>query len=203
MSEFCAAAICPRPSASVDSMKKGSVGEVLPGLEVRVLDIENREPLGPNREGELAVRGGTVMKGYLGNPGATAATIDKDGWLLTGDLGMYDENENFYITGRLKELIKYKGWQIAPAELEDALITHEAVADCAVVGVEAEEDGDGEVPRAFIVVKPGYNPTPQDIQDFIKDNMASYKQLKGGVVFIETIPRSLAGKILRKELKKM
>ena len=203
MSELVGAATVPPPDASPDLMRKGSIGYVMPGLEMCVVDIETRDLLGPNQEGELLTRGDTVMKGYLGDPGATSATVDAEGWIHTGDIGKYDEEERFYITNRLKELIKYKGWQIAPAELEDVLLTHPAVADVGVVGVEAAEDGDGEVPRAFIVLKPGSQLTQQDVAQFMEGKLASYKNLRGGIVFIDALPRSLAGKLLRRELKKM
>ena len=206
MSEIVAAGILPPPNMSDYIMRKGSVGLVIPGIEARVVDIERGADLGPNQEGEILFKGDTVMKGYLGNPGATAAMVDEEGWLHTGDLGTYDEEHLFYITGRLKELIKFKGWQIAPAELEDILLTHPLVADVGVIGVDAPEEGDGEVPKAFIVLKPDVpaNPdTEESIKQLVEAELTSYKKLRGGVVFIDVLPRSLAGKLLRRELKNM
>ena len=112
MSEIVGAGIVPHPDNAIKVMKKGSIGEVLVGMEARVVDIETGEDLGPGVEGEILMKGPTVMKGYLGDAGATAATIDDDGWIHTGDIGKYDEENDFYITDRLKELIKYKGWQV-------------------------------------------------------------------------------------------
>jgi len=203
MSELVAAATVPPPDASPELMRKGSIGYIMPGLEMCVRDSETGRLMGPHEEGELLVRGDTVMKGYLGDPGATAATVDADGWIHTGDIGKYDDEERFYITNRLKELIKYKGWQIAPAELEDVLLTHPAVADVGVVGVDAPQDGDGEVPKAFIVRKPDTQLTEQEIAQFLEGKVTNYKNLRGGVVFVDELPRSLAGKLLRRELKKM
>ena len=154
MTEIVGAGICPPPDKADHIMRKGSVGLLMPGVEARVVDVESGSDLGPNQDGEILFKADTLMKGYLGNPGATAATVDEEGWLHTGDVGKYDEEHLFYITDRLKELIKFKGWQIAPAELEDILLKHPLVADVGVIGVAAPEEGDGEVPKAFIVLKP-------------------------------------------------
>jgi len=206
MSEIVAAGICPPPAQADHIMRKGSIGLVMPGIEARVVDVESRADLGPNQEGEILFKGDSVMKGYLGNPGATAASVDETGWLHTGDIGKYDEDHLFYITDRLKELIKYKGWQVAPAELEDTILTHPLVADVGVIGVAAPEDGDGEVPKAFVVLKPDV-PANADtvaaIEQLVEDQLTSYKRLRGGVVFVEALPRSLAGKLLRRELRKL
>eukprot|EP00088_Acartia_fossae_P013404 TRINITY_DN17020_c0_g1_i3.p1 TRINITY_DN17020_c0_g1~~TRINITY_DN17020_c0_g1_i3.p1 ORF type:complete len:304 (+),score=86.39 TRINITY_DN17020_c0_g1_i3:3-914(+) len=206
MSEIVAAAVVPPPWLSEDIMKAGSIGELMPGCQARVVDTVTGEDLPAEMAGEILIKADSVMKGYLGDPGSTAATVDEDGWIHTGDIGKYDEKGWFYITDRLKELIKYKGWQIAPAELEDIILTHGSVADCGVLGVQAEQDGDGEVPRAFIVLKPGHAANDQlklDIDNLIEEKLASYKKLRGGIDFVDQLPRSLAGKLLRKELKKM
>jgi len=202
MSEMVGAAILPHPENAVETMKKGSIGEVLVGMEARVVDIETGEDLGPGQEGELFLRGPTVMNGYLGDAGATAATVDDDGWIHTGDIGKYDEENDFYITDRLKELIKYKGWQVAPAELEATIISLPGVQDVGVIGVPAPEEGDGDVPKAFVVRRPGSEITAADVVNGVAGKVAKYKQLRGGAVFVETLPRSLAGKLLRKELRK-
>jgi len=202
MSEMVGAGIVPHPENAVEAMNKGSIGEVLVGMEARIVDIETGEDLGPGQEGEILLRGPTVMKGYLGNAGATAATVDADGWIHTGDVGKYDENNDFFITDRLKELIKHKGWQVAPAELEAIILSIPGVQDAGVIGVPAEDEGDGDVPKAFVVRKPGSEITAEDLVQAVAEKVAKYKQLKGGVVFVETLPRSLAGKLLRKELRK-
>ena len=138
------------------------------------------------------------MKGYLNNPEATAITIDDDGWLHTGDIGHVDADGHFYIVDRLKELIKYKGFQVPPAELEALLLTHPAVADAAVIGVPDPEAG--ELPKGYVVLKPGADADEDDIKGFVADAVASYKQLRI-VEFIDAIPKSASGKILRRELR--
>ena len=141
------------------------------------------------------------MKGYLNNESATAATIKEGGWLYSGDIAYYDEQSRFYIVDRLKELIKVKGFQVAPAELEDLIRSHEAVLDVAVVGIPDEMKG--EVPLAFIVKKQGVNDKSllEDIHKFVNKHVAEYKQLAGGIRVLDFIPKSASGKILRKDLK--
>jgi 4-coumarate--CoA ligase len=138
------------------------------------------------------------MKGYLGNDAATAATIDADGWLHTGDIGHIDADGHLFVVDRLKELIKYKGFQVPPAELEALLLTHPAVADAAVIGL--PDDEAGEIPAAFVVLKPGQEASAEDIQEFVAGKVASYKQLRK-ITFIETVPKSASGKILRRLLR--
>ncbi|MGD2101156.1 MAG: AMP-binding protein, partial [Acidimicrobiia bacterium] len=159
---------------------------------------ETGEDLDVNEPGELWIRGPQVMRGYFNNPQATAASIDEDGWFKTGDIGMVDEDGSWYITDRLKELIKYKGFQVAPAELEAVLLTHPSVADAAVIGVPDEEAG--EVPKAFIVLEPGKYMTLEDIVAHVSEHLAHYKQPRE-VEFVEEIPKSLSGKILRRLLR--
>ncbi|XP_029207684.2 surfactin synthase subunit 1-like [Acropora millepora] len=182
-----------------ENNKLGSVGMLLPNLRCKVIDLETGEALGPGHDGEICVKGPTVMKGYLNNPEATAQTIDSDGWLCTGDVGHYDEDEHFFIVDRVKELIKYKGYQVPPAELEALLVSHPDIQDAAVVGVPDVEAG--ELPMAFVVRKPNAALTEGDVKTFVDENVAPYKKLRGGVEFIDEIPRSLSGKILRRELK--
>ena len=135
------------------------------------------------------------MTGYLNNPEATARTIDADGWLHTGDIGYADDDGHFYIVDRVKELIKYKGFQIAPAELEAMLLTHPAVADAAVIPF--PDDEAGEVPKAFIVLKS--EASPEAIKEFVAARVAPYKKIRE-IEFIDQIPKSLSGKILRRVL---
>ena len=178
--------------------KPGSIGLALANTECRVVDPVSGEDLKVDQDGEILIRGPQVMKGYLNQPEATAATIDHDGWLYTGDIGHFDSEGHWYIVDRLKELIKYKGFQVAPAELEALLLTHPAVADAAVVPVEDEEAG--EIPKGFVVLKPDTGATPQELMSFVAEHVASFKQIRLLEV-IDEIPKSASGKILRRLLK--
>jgi acyl-CoA synthetase (AMP-forming)/AMP-acid ligase II len=173
-----------------------SVGYTLPNTECKIVDAVTRETLGVGETGELCVRGPQVMSGYLHRPDATAATIDADGFLHTGDLARIDERGECFIVDRLKELIKVRGFQVAPAELEAVLLTHDAVADAAVVG---HIDANGEeVPKAFVVL--GRDIEPDAIRRFVADRVATYKQL-AAIEVVDEIPRSPSGKILRRVLR--
>jgi 4-coumarate--CoA ligase len=163
-----------------------------------IVDPATGESLGLDLDGEVWVRGPQAMTGYLNNPQATAATIDPDGWLHTGDIGLIDADGHLYVVDRLKELIKYKGFQVPPAELEALLLTHPAVADAAVIGVPDEEAG--ELPVGFVVLKPGAQATDHEIMAFVAKQVAHYKQLRR-VSFIDTVPKSASGKILRRLLR--
>ncbi len=177
--------------------RAGSVGITVPNAEIRIVDEEGvDQPV--DGVGELWVRGPMNMLGYLNNPEATAATIDSDGWLHTGDVARIDDHDHVYIVDRVKELIKYKGFQVAPAELEALLITHPAVADVAVVGIDDVEAG--ELPKAFVTLKPGQAVSAQELMDFVKPHVATYKQIRL-VEFIDEIPKSASGKILRRLLR--
>ncbi|HEX2619405.1 MAG TPA: AMP-binding protein [Phototrophicaceae bacterium] len=178
-------------------IKPGSVGPALPNTQVRVVDIETRKDLNANQEGEIWLYGPQVMKGYLNNPGATANMIDSDGWLHTGDIGYCDEDGYLYVVDRLKELIKYKGMQVAPAELEGVLLTHEAIADAAVIGVKDEEAG--ELPKAFVVLKPNREIDPNVLMAWVAERVAPHKKIRR-VEFVAQIPKSASGKILRRML---
>ncbi len=178
--------------------KPGTCGVTVANTECRIVDAEGGEDQGVGAVGELWVRGPQVMKGYLNNAEATALTIDEDGWLHTGDVAFIDEDGHMTIVDRVKELIKFKGFQIAPAELEALLLTHPGIADAAVVGVPDEEAG--ERPRAFVVVKDGHQVTADDITAFTAEHVATYKVVHD-VVFTEAIPKSASGKILRRMLR--
>ncbi|XP_017780475.1 PREDICTED: luciferin 4-monooxygenase-like [Nicrophorus vespilloides] len=183
------------------STRFGSCGQVLSGTCVKIRDTETGKALGPNQLGEICIKGGSIMKGYYRNEEATKATLTSDGWLLTGDVGYYDEDEYFYIVDRLKELIKYKGFQVAPAELEALLLTHPKIADAGVIGYPDERVG--EKPMAFVVKKPGAVVDEKEVKDFVKGKVSTAKHLHGGVVFVNAIPKNPTGKILRRELKKL
>jgi acyl-CoA synthetase (AMP-forming)/AMP-acid ligase II len=178
--------------------RPGTIGILVPDTECRVVDPATGDDCGVGVDGELWIRGPQVMAGYLNNPAATADTIDADGWLHTGDIGHADDDGHFTIVDRLKELIKYKGFQVPPAELEALLVTHPAVADVAVIGV--PDDEAGELPKAFVVLKPGADATAEDLQAFVADQVAHYKQVRQ-VAFVDEIPKSASGKILRRMLR--
>lgn len=149
-------------------------------------------------EGELWISGPQVMKGYLNNPQATAHTINEEGWLQTGDIARIDEDGHLFIVDRLKELIKVKGFQVPPAELEALLIQHPAVADVAVIGI--PDDVSGELPKAFVVLKPGIEASAEALSSYVAEHVATYKQVNH-IEFIEAIPKSASGKILRRMLR--
>ncbi|MFE4175069.1 4-coumarate--CoA ligase family protein [Streptomyces sp. NPDC056909] len=178
----------------------GAVGKLLPSTEMRIVALDDPDKdTAPGTEGEILIRGPQVMKGYLGRPGATAAMIDADGWVHTGDVGRTDGDGWLFVVDRVKELIKYKGFQVAPAELEALLLTHEAVADAAVTGV---HDPDGnEIPKAYIVRRPGAEAlTEDDVMTYVAERVAPYKKVRR-VEFIGSVPRAASGKILRRELR--
>jgi acyl-CoA synthetase (AMP-forming)/AMP-acid ligase II len=178
-------------------VKLGSVGLPVPNTECQIIDIETGTELNANEEGEICVRGPQVMKGYLNRPDATAATIDADGWLHTGDIGYADSDGHFFIVDRKKELIKYKGFQVAPAELEALLLTHPSVADCAIIPAPDEEAG--EEPKAFVVLRQGRAATGEELMAFVAAHVAPHKKVRR-VEFVEQIPKSPSGKILRRVL---
>ncbi|KAK9278395.1 hypothetical protein L1049_027960 [Liquidambar formosana] len=175
----------------------GSVGRLAENMEARIVDPVTGEALPPGQKGELWLRGPTVMKGYVGDDEATAATLDSEGWLKTGDLCYFDSDGFLYIVDRLKELIKYKAYQVPPAELEHLLQSHPDIADVAVIPYPDEEAG--QIPMAYVVRKPGSNITEAQVMDFIAKQVAPYKKIRR-VAFINSIPKSPAGKILRREL---
>jgi len=178
---------------SVNVPVAGSVGNLVPNTECKIVDVATGQELGRNKDGEIWMRGPQVMKGYLNNPEATRNSIDEDGFFHSGDIGHVDEHDEFFIVDRLKELIKYKGFQVAPAELEALLLTHPKVADVAVIGV-ADEEG-GEAPKAFVVSKEPVS--AEEIMEFVAARVAPHKKVRR-VEFVEQIPKSATGKILRR-----
>jgi acyl-CoA synthetase (AMP-forming)/AMP-acid ligase II len=175
----------------------GTAGRVMPSTELRVVDPDSGRDLGPGEPGELLGRGPQVMAGYLNRPEATAAMVDPDGWLRTGDLGLVDGDGNVVIVDRLKELIKVSGHQVAPAELEALLATHPAVADAAVL--RRHDPARGEVPVAVVVPRPGTDPDPDELLAWVAERVAPYKRLRA-VRFADAIPRTPSGKLLRRAL---
>ena len=148
--------------------------------------------------GEVWISGPQVMKGYFGRPEDTDATVDAEGWLHTGDIGRVDAEGNWFIVDRVKELIKYKGYQVAPAELEALLVQHPAVADAAVIGVRDEEGN--EIPKAFVVPMTGVPISAAEVMEHVERQVAPYKRIRR-VEFIEAVPKAASGKILRRELR--
>jgi len=184
-----------------EHVKYNSCGHALHNTQFKIVDIDSRKSLDKGENGEVLVRGPQVMKGYYNNEKATNETI-VDGWLCTGDIGHYDDDGYLVIVDRIKELIKVKGLQVAPAELESLLLTHHAIADAAVIG--QPDDRLGEAPVAFIVLKPNYKPLDNlttEIHAFISDRVAPYKRLVGGIHYRKEIPKAASGKILRRVLK--
>ena len=180
--------------------KPGASGRIVPNTEVRLIDVATGEPVGRGKEGELWIRGPQIMKGYLNQPAATADSIDREGWYHTGDVGHVDEDDFFFIVDRTKELIKYKGMQVAPAELEALLLTHPAILDCAVI--RKDDDEAGEVPKAYVVLKPDETAkavTAETIMKFVAERVAPHKRIRH-LEFIDQIPKSASGKILRRVL---
>jgi len=178
--------------------RAGTSGLAISNVESRIVDPETGQDQPVGERGELWVRGPMVMQGYLNNPQATAETIDDDGWLHTGDVAIVDDDGFFSIVDRIKELIKYNGFQVPPAELEGLIVTHPKVLDVAVIGV--PDDQAGELPKAFVVVDPGQELSLEELQAFIAEHLVSYKQIRV-MEMIDAIPKSASGKILRRELR--
>jgi acyl-CoA synthetase (AMP-forming)/AMP-acid ligase II len=189
--------------ADGDHLSIGSVGVPVANLEAKLMSVETGEEIeqpacGHSAPGELWVRGQIVMLGYLGREDATRETIDEDGFLHTGDIATVGEQGEFYIVDRLKELIKYKGHQVAPAELEALLLTHPEILDAAVVG-SLDDDGQ-EIPKAFVVRLDGSSIDEHAVMSFVASHVAPHKKVRA-VSFIDDVPKSAAGKILRKDLR--
>ena len=178
-------------------IKIASVGPAIPNTEFRIMDLSHAQDVETGQLGEIWIRGPQVMKGYLNNPDATRAMIDDEGWLHTGDIGRADEDGYLYVVDRVKELIKYKGLQVAPAELEGIVQSHAAVADVAVIPSPDEEAG--EVPKAFVVLKPGAALTADELMAYVAQHVNPQKKIRK-VEFIDAIPKVPSGKILRRQL---
>ncbi|KAB1217320.1 4-coumarate--CoA ligase-like 9 [Morella rubra] len=177
--------------------RHGSVGRLAENMEAKIVDNVTGEALPPGQRGELWLRGPTIMKGYVGDDKATAETLDSEGWLKTGDLCYFDSDGFLFIVDRLKELIKFKAYQVPPAELEHLLLSNPEISDAAVIPYPDEEAG--QIPMAFVVRKPGSNLTEAQVIEFIAKQVAPYKKVRR-VSFVNAIPKSPAGKILRREL---
>ena len=179
----------------VPSDKVGAVGQVVPNTYSKIIDTESGKELGINEQGEVLIKGPHVMKGYLNNEEATKHCIDGDGWFHTGDIGYADVDGYFFIVDRVKELIKYKAYQVAPAELEAILVSHEAIADAAVIPSPDEEAG--EIPKGFIVLSSKIS--AEEIMKFVAEQVAPHKKIRK-IEIVDEIPKSASGKILRRVL---
>ncbi|CAN7939272.1 unnamed protein product, partial [Ixodes hexagonus] len=187
----------------VGKITYGNVGLPSAGTKVKVIDLMSGDPLGSNKKGEIVVQGLNIMKGYYGRPEATRDVLSKDGWFRTGDIGYYDDNGQIYVVDRLKQMIKCMGNVVTSAELEEILMTHEAVLDAAVVGIPSSKYG--EAPVACVVVREYREELLESLKEELKELIAGqtsfHKHLHGGVVFMKSLPKSENGKILRQELK--
>ncbi|MFD8249640.1 AMP-binding protein [Nocardia sp. NPDC059691] len=188
-----------------DDIPHGSIGLTMANIECKLIDLTTGDEIDPPAEGlsqpgELCCKGPNVMAGYLGRDDATVEVIDQDGFLHTGDVARVNSEGVVFIVDRLKELIKYKGYQVPPAELEAVLLSHPAIADAAVIGV---RNADGEEhPKAFVVQQPDTRLEDAEVMDFVAERVAPHKRVRA-VEFIDSVPRSVAGKILRKNLKEL
>ena len=200
MTESCSCITATAPE-HYDYKYGHTVGTICASTEVKVIDLDGKE-LGRNEPGEILTRGPQIVMGYLNNPKATEDTFDQEGWLHTGDQGIIDEMGMLTITDRIKEMIKVKGIGVAPAELEDLLLGHPKVEDCAVLGL--KDDYSGELPKAFVVLKSGTEKgegVRKELQEYVKQRKERNKWITGGVDFVDVIPKSASGKILRRMLR--
>ena len=188
-------AVTMMPKGQTDDT--GSISPILPTVELRMVD-DNYQDVEPGQPGELLVRSPVVTNGYFNNPQATKDAFH-DGWFCTGDIAVMKDGK-FYVVDRKKELLKYKGLQVAPAEIENLLFTHPEIQEAAVVGVPAPDDPGSDLPRAYIVADSG-RVSEEEVKRYVFERLAPYKQLRGGVVFVKEIPKNAIGKFLRQELR--
>ena len=187
------------PTPEDDRAGRPGVGRLVPSYEARIV-TESGEDAQPGQPGEIWVRGPNVMRGYHGKPDANAKSFAPGHWFKTGDVLYQDEEGGFHVVDRLKELIKYKGFQVPPAEMESLLLSHPDIVDSGVVGVYDAAQAT-ELPRAYVVLESGKQVAPQEIAQWVANRVAQYKKLRGGVVVVEGIPRGATGKIMRNKLR--
>jgi acyl-CoA synthetase (AMP-forming)/AMP-acid ligase II len=193
----CIATMFPYPEKDFT----GGVGRLIPNLEAKLADDDGKDISAYDVRGKLCVKGPTVIPGYFENPEANRSSFDDEGFFHTGDIGYCDgKTKGWYIVDRKKELIKVRGFQVAPPELEGVLLSHPDIVDAAVIGVETVEK-DSELPRAYVVRRPGSNATKLDeaaVKAYVEPKLAGYKKLDGGVRFVESIPKNASGKVSHK-----
>ncbi|KAI9987976.1 hypothetical protein PInf_024236 [Phytophthora infestans] len=195
MTELCGPVTMP----AYEINRPGSVGQLLPNSELRVLSLSTGEELGANEVGELLIQTPAMMEGYYKNPEETEKSITEDRFVHTGDVGYIDNDGFIFIVDRVKEMIKYKGHQVAPAELEDVLHGHPAVVDSCCVRGRDEASGE-EIPKAFVVLREGASSTAEEIMGFVGEKVAPYKRVRQ-IEFLDAIPKTMSGKILRRQLQ--
>ncbi|XP_017783083.1 PREDICTED: 4-coumarate--CoA ligase 1-like [Nicrophorus vespilloides] len=184
-----------------DKSKIGSVGKRLPWVDIKIIDIDTKEEMAQGGIGEVCVKTAQNMKGYLNMEEESKSMYLEDGYLCTGDIGYVDEDGEIFIVDRLKELIKYKGFQVSPSELEDILNSHEDIVESGVVGLPDEKAG--ELPMAFVVKRENVDLSEYAVKEFLAGHVSLHKQLHGGVKFVKEIPKGASGKILRKTLRQL
>ncbi|XP_014260330.1 4-coumarate--CoA ligase 1-like [Cimex lectularius] len=191
---------CFENQVPVDCPEYGSVGQVIPGMTVKITDLESGKEQGPREEGEICVKSDYFMAGYM-NKNLETTDLDSEGWWHMGDAGYYDEKGYLYFTSRIKEIMKYRGVQISPFELEAILYRHPDVIEASIVG--KPHDIDGDWPTAFVVKRSNSPLTENELCAIVEENVSDSKKLRGGVHFLPSLPKSAVGKILHGELKKM
>ncbi|KAL7631947.1 UNVERIFIED_CONTAM: hypothetical protein RMT77_017737 [Armadillidium vulgare] len=191
MTEIVVSTVMPRNCKNLSGC-----GRLLSNVKAKIICPETGETLGPNQKGEICIKSPTVMKGYLNDQRATNDIL-KNGWIHTGDIGHYDEGEYFFVTDRLKDLLKVDGRQVSPTEIENELLKHPLVEECSVIG--KPDPKHGELPLAFVV--PKEEVSEAELHNFLKDKLVEYKQLKGGIKYVDSLPKSKIGKILKRELR--
>jgi 4-coumarate--CoA ligase len=188
------------PKSVINTISLKSVGPPVPGCQIKIVDTDTRKLLPPYQVGEICIKSTQVTPGYYKLPKITEQTFDSEGFIKSGDAGYYDEQNNLYIVGRYKDIIKVNTIQVSPTELEQLLVSHEAVKEAAVIGIPDEEMD--EVPKAFVVIRDGYKIDEESLKLFIKERVNPIKQLYGGVVFMKRLPKISIGKVDKNALKK-
>ncbi|XP_017479626.1 PREDICTED: 4-coumarate--CoA ligase 1-like [Rhagoletis zephyria] len=186
---------------SFDDFQPGNLGQVMPNVEMKIVDLKTGKTLPANEHGEICFKGSPCFIGYLNDEEATRNTIDSEGFYHSGDIGFFNEDHCLFVTDRIKELIKYKIWSVIPAEIEEFLYRHKAVAGACVIGV--RHSTDGNLVRAYVQLADGTEVAEQELIDFVKDNMGFQKQLRGGVRFVSELPRTGVGKVDRQYFKQL
>jgi acyl-CoA synthetase (AMP-forming)/AMP-acid ligase II len=187
----------PYPKADI-----GSVGHMIPNTDIKFIDDDGVEVTTPETRGEMCVRGPGIIRGYFENPEANARDFDEEGFYHSGDVGYFEKGTGkIFIVDRKKELIKVRGFQVAPNEIEGLLLTHPAIIDAAVIGLTVPSSPDAELVRACVVLRNGQSVSEKEVKEFIRSQLTSYKKLTGGVQFMDAIPKTASGKILKRLLR--